>query len=69
MIRVALVLLGMALGAIRYALGLTATLLFISAWMAGMALAQGFWSTLFAVFPPWGWYLIAERVLQHLGLI
>lgn len=67
---VALVLLGMTLGVIRYALGLTSVLLFLGSWVAGAVLAQGFGSTLFAVLaPPWGWYLIAERVLQHTGLI
>jgi len=35
------------------------------AWPCGAVLAKGFWSTLFAVFfPPWGWYLIAERLLS-----
>ena len=67
---VVLVLIGMALGAVRYALGLTSMLLFLSTWVAGWVLATGFWSTLFAVLvPPWGWYLLAERLLQHVGLV
>jgi hypothetical protein len=37
---------------------------FMAAWVAGWVLAKGFWSTLAAVFvPPWGWYLIAERLI------
>lgn len=67
---VVLVLVGMALGIIRYTLGLTSVLLFLAAWSAGWVLATGFWSTLFAVLaPPWGWYLIAERILQHMNLV
>lgn len=34
-------------------------------WMAGVVLAHGFWSTLFAVLlPPWGWYLTREAALK-----
>lgn len=34
------------------------------AWMAGIVLANGFWSTLLAiVFPVWAWYLTAEHLL------
>jgi uncharacterized membrane protein len=34
------------------------------AWLAGIILAQGFWSTFFAViFPFWGYYLVAERIV------
>ena len=41
------------------------SLIFIIAWVVGVVLASGFWSTLFSVFfPPWGWYLIAEWVLH-----
>ena len=36
------------------------------AWIWGMVLANGFWSTLFAVFlPPWGWYLCAVEIFTH----
>jgi uncharacterized membrane protein len=39
-------------------------LAFLAAWIAGLVLAKGFWSTAFALFlPPWGWYLIVERML------
>ena len=41
-----------------------------AAWIAGIVIAQGFWSTFFAVIIPfWGWYLLAERVLAVNGLI
>lgn len=41
---------------------------FIAVWLAGAVLASGFWSTLFAAFfPPWGWYLVAERLMVHWG--
>lgn len=34
-------------------------------WLAGIALANGFWSTLFAIITGglYSWYLIVERVL------
>ncbi len=33
-------------------------------WLAGFALAKGFWSTLACFFPFYAWYLVVERVLQ-----
>lgn len=40
------------------------------AWIVGLVLAKGFWSTFFAIFaPPWAWYLVAERCLQAAGWI
>lgn len=45
-------------------------LIFIGAWVAGMVLAQGFFSTVAAIFlPPWGWCLLAERALAVAGWI
>lgn len=42
-----------------------ANLVLIAAWVAGLVLANGFWSTLFAlVMPLWAWYLVAERLLE-----
>lgn len=42
----------------------------LAAWVSGMVLAKGFWSTFFAVIvPPWSWYLVAERLMQHFGVI
>ena len=41
-----------------------AKLLLIAAWVSGVVLASGFWSTLFAFFIPfWAWYLLAARLL------
>jgi hypothetical protein len=43
--------------------------LLIAAWVCGVVLAKGFWSTFFAVIIPfWAWYLAAERMLQHFGV-
>ena len=43
-------------------------LLWISAWVFGIAAASGFWSTLFAViFPPWGWIVLAGKALAAWG--
>ena len=40
------------------------------AWLAGVVLAKGFWSTAFAVFfPPWSLYLVAERVMRAVGWV
>ena len=39
-------------------------------WVMGVAMAKGFWSTLFAlIIPFWGWYLLAEKYLQTIGWI
>jgi hypothetical protein len=39
-------------------------------WVAGVVIASGFWSTLFAfVIPFWAWYLTIEKMLQHFGVI
>lgn len=39
-------------------------------WISGIVLAKGFWSTFFAIFfAPWGWYLFAEAILKHFGVI
>lgn len=40
------------------------------AWIAGIVLASGFWSTAFAMFIPlWAWYLVVERAMQALGIL
>lgn len=38
-------------------------------WMAGIALAKGFWSTFFAIITGgfYSWYLIVERFLIHIN--
>jgi len=43
-------------------------LLAVITWMSGIVLAKGFWSTFFAIWlPPYGWYLVVERVMQAFG--
>ncbi len=45
-------------------------LIFSAIWMAGIVLAKGFWSTLFAIFFfPWGFYLVIERLLVMTGVV
>ena len=45
-------------------------LFFLVTWVAGVVIASGFWSTLFAVLMPmWAWYLMVERGLNVLGWI
>lgn len=40
------------------------------AWVAGVVLANGFWSTIAAIFIPfWSWYLVVERAMQMTGII
>lgn len=39
-------------------------LLFIFTWMAGIVIAQGFWQTLFSLFPLYSWYLLTEHVMK-----
>lgn len=41
------------------------SVIMIPAWVVGIVLANGFWSTLFAVvIPLWAWYLTAEWLLS-----
>lgn len=45
-------------------------LLLMCAWVFGVVIAKGFWSTLFAFFIPfWAWYLSAETALIHWGAL
>lgn len=37
-------------------------------WLAGIVLAKGGLAWVAAFFPPYGWYLAVERVMQALGL-
>lgn len=42
----------------------------VVAWVIGVVLAQGFWQTFFTVvFPPYAWYVAAERFLQHFSIL
>jgi len=45
--------------------------LWILIWMAGIVIAKGFWSTLFAVGTGglWSIYLIMEVIFKHYGII
>lgn len=46
-----------------------AIIAFLFSWLWGMVLANGFWSTFFAIFFfPWGWYLVVERIVTAWGL-
>jgi len=39
-------------------------------WVMGIILANGFWSTFFAViFPLWAWYLAVEHILLRYGVL
>lgn len=43
-------------------------LILLVTWIAGAVIANGFWSTVFAIFIPfWAWYLVVERGLVALG--
>jgi hypothetical protein len=43
-----------------------ARLILFFAWVAGIVLAKGFWSTFFAILVPlWGYYLVAERIIER----
>jgi hypothetical protein len=47
-----------------------AVLITVPAWVVGIVLAQGFWSTFFAIFVPlWAWYLTVEHLLIHFKII
>lgn len=42
---------------------------FFAVWVVGLVIAQGFWQTLFAIIPFYGWYLVVEKLLLHFGMI
>jgi hypothetical protein len=37
-------------------------------WLAGIVLAPGWWKVL-ALFPPYAFYLVVERILQLTGVV
>jgi hypothetical protein len=42
----------------------------IPMWVTGIVIANGFWSTLFAVVMPlWAWYVAIEKLLMYFGVI
>jgi hypothetical protein len=48
----------------------TRSTLAVIIWIAGIIIAQGFWSTAFAVLvPPWAFYLVIERALYALRML
>lgn len=43
-------------------------LVIVLAWIAGVALAHGVWSTVAAIFVPfYAWYLVVERLMAAWG--
>lgn len=44
-------------------------LIFIAAWISGVVLAQGWLKLVAALFWPYGWYLIAERIMRSQVII
>ena len=45
-------------------------LIVCTAWIAGIVIAKGFWSTSIAcVFLPWALYLLVERILISFNLV
>lgn len=49
---IVMALLGMALGI---------------SWLAGFALAKGFWSTTSCIIPFYAWYLVIEKIMKLTG--
>ena len=46
------------------------TLVLFASWIAGVVIAKGFWSTLFAfIIPFWAYYLVIEQLLIKYGLL
>jgi len=43
-----------------------ASVILLFTWIAGIVIAQGFWSTFFAIFFPfWGYYLVIARIVER----
>lgn len=54
----------------KYLVAYLGSLLAGIVYIAGIVIANGFWSTLFALFiPPWGWYLVLEKLMHVWGWI
>lgn len=41
----------------------------VAPWIMGFVLAKGFWSTFFCIFPPYAFYLVAEKFMMVYGVI
>ena len=39
------------------------------AWLCGTVLAAGWWKLAAFCFPPYAWYLVAELVMQRMGVV
>lgn len=51
-------------------LGYTYGFILLVAWIMGIVLAKGFWSTIFSIIiVPYAWYLVVEFWMQLFGLI
>ncbi len=46
-----------------------ASLVAIIAWLCGTVLAAGWWKLAAFAFPPYAWYLVAELVMQRMGVV
>jgi hypothetical protein len=42
---------------------------FIITWLAGIVLAKGVYDTLYALFPPYAWYLFIEAFMKYVHFI
>lgn len=51
------------------ALEVMASIAMFGAWLAGTVLAVGWWKVLAVFFPPYAFYLCAEKAMQMAGLI
>lgn len=38
-------------------------------WLAGIAIAKGFWAVTLAIIPFYAWYLVVEQVLVKLNFL
>lgn len=45
------------------------TILAVVCWLAGIVLAKGFGAVVAILIPPYGWYLVVERVMQAIGAV
>lgn len=43
--------------------------LLLMQWVLGVVIAQGFWQTLFTLFPPYGVYVSTEYLAKFTGLL
>jgi len=49
--------------------GVFALIVIVVPWLAGLAIAKGFWQTFCAIFPPYAWYLVVEKVMKAYGVL